>query len=182
MGVITTAIGTAILGAGVSATTASIVGGVVIAGAAAGVYSTVQAGKATRKAAEAQTCASNLQAKRQRRSAIRQNILASARSRASAQSAGTAQSSGLAGGVGAGRSQLGAELGFGTQMSGLGAEVAYFQGQAQKANMIAGLGFQAASLAMSPQGTNIINNMSPKPSAPSFKSISGTSIPVGPLY
>lgn len=141
MGVISTAIvaGLQVIGGG-----SAIIGGIVVAGATAGVVSTVQAGKAQRRAADAQTRASNLQAKRQRRSAIRSNILASARARASAQAAGTAQSSGLAGSVGSGRSQLGAEVGFGTQMSGLGAEVSYFQGQAQKYSDIASIGFGIA--------------------------------------
>ena len=139
-----TAIGTAIGVAG-TVTAASIVGGVIAAGAVAGIAGTIKAGKAQRRAADAQTRASNLQAKRQRRAAIRQNILASARARASAQASGVAQSSGLAGGVGAGKSQLGAELGFGTQMSGLGAEVSYFQGQAQKFSDIAKIGFGIAS-------------------------------------
>ena len=88
-----------------------------------------------------------MQAKRQRRAAIRSNILASARARASAQAAGTAQSSGLAGAVGAGRSALGSELGFGTQMSGLSSEIAAFQGQAQKYSDISKLSFGVAKLA-----------------------------------
>ena len=113
-------------------------------GAIAGVVGTVQAGKAARKSARAQQQAQELQSKRQRRAAIRSNILASARAKASAQAAGTAQSSGLSGAVGAGRSQLGAELGFGTQMSGLSANISKFNMQAQTYGDIAKLGFAAA--------------------------------------
>jgi len=149
-----------------------------IIGTTVGVGATINAANASKKAAAAKQKASNLQAKRQRRAAIRQNILASARARSSAESAGVAQSSGLAGGVGAGRSQLGAELGFGTQMSGLSAQVSAFQQQAQRSSMIAGLGFKAANFAMSPQGANFMESMSPKPAAPSFNSISGQSIPI----
>ena len=143
-----TAIGTAVLGAaaattaGVAAT--AIVGGVVAAGAVAGIAGTVKAGKATRNAVAAQQRSQELQSKRQRRAAIRSNILASARARASAQAAGTAQSSGLSGAIGAGRSQLGAELGIGTQMSGLSANISKFNMQAQTYGDIAKLGFAAA--------------------------------------
>ena len=120
----------------------------IIVGTTVGVAATVNASNAAKKAAGAQQKASNLQARRQRRAAIRSNILASARARASAQSAGTAQSSGLAGGVGAGRSQLGAELGFGTQMSGLSSEISMFQTQAQRSSDLAGIGFGIANLGM----------------------------------
>lgn len=132
-------------GGGIAASTAAIAtGGIVVAGATAGIVGTVKAGKATRKAVAAQQRSQELQAKRQRRAAIRSNILASARARASAQAAGTAQSSGLSGAIGAGRSQLGAELGFGTQMSGLSANISKFNMQAQTYGDIAKLGFAAA--------------------------------------
>lgn len=150
-----TAIGTALGVAGGVAgtlTAASVVGGLAVAGtvgAIAGVANARKAGKAAQAAAERQERAQQLQARRQRRAAIRQNILASARARASAQSAGTATSSGLQGGVGAGRSQLGAELGFGTQMSGLSSEISAFQGQAQKYKDISDLGFKVAGAAAS---------------------------------
>lgn len=156
-------IGTAVLGqtaataAGVVAT--GIIGGVVAAGTVAAVGGTIQANKAQKAAAQAQQRASNLQAKRNRRQAIRANILASARARASAQNAGTATSSGLSGAVGAGRSQLGAEFGFGTQMSGLSAEIANFQGQAQRASNIASLGMKAVGFGLSQGGQKTIENV-----------------------
>ena len=146
MGVISAAIVTGLTAIGGGS---AIVGGIIVAGATAGVVGSVNASNAAKKAAQSQQKAQQVQAKRQRRSAIRSNILASARARASAQSAGTAQSSGLAGGVGAGRSQLGAELGFGTQMSGLSSEISMFQTQAQRSSDIAGLGFGIANLGMS---------------------------------
>ena len=83
-------------------------------------------------------------------------ILASARARASAQAAGTATSSGLSGAVGAGRSQLGAEFGFGTQMSGLSSEIATFQGQAQRASNIAQLGMKAVGFGLSQGGQTAV--------------------------
>lgn len=157
-------IGNAVLGTAVAAGTAGavgtgIVGGVVAAGTVAAVGGTIKANKAQKAAAQAQQRASNLQARRQRRQAIRQNILASARARATAQSAGTAASSGLSGAVGAGRSQLGAEFGFGTQMSGLSAEIANFQGQAQRASNIASLGMQAVGFGFSDNGQTAIKNV-----------------------
>ena len=135
-----------------AATTALTATGVAIAGTAIyaagiGIATSIKAGKASQAAAQRQEKAQQLQARRKRRAAIRQNILASARARASAQSAGTATSSGLQGGVGAGRSQLGAELGFGTQMSGLSSEISAFQGQAQKYSDISKLSFGVAKLA-----------------------------------
>ena len=147
-----TAIGTALGVAGGVAgtlTAASVVGGLAVAGtvgAIAGVANARKAGKAAQAAAERQERAQQLQARRQRRAAIRSNILAQARARASAQAAGTAQSSGLSGAVGAGRSALGSELGFGTQMSGLSSEIAAFQGQAQKYGDLSKLGFKVAGM------------------------------------
>ena len=139
------------LTAGVTGLTALgvAVAGTAIYGAIGGVVNARKAGKAAEQAAIRQQKAQDLQAKRQRRAAIRQNILASARARASAQSAGVAQSSGLVGATGAGRSQLGAELGFGTQMSGLSSEISAFQGQAQKYSDISKLSFGVAKFAAS---------------------------------
>ena len=125
------------------------VAGAAIYGAIGGVVNARKAGKAAEQAAIRQQRAQDLQAKRQRRAAIRQNILASARARASAQSAGVAQSSGLVGATGAGRSQLGAELGFGTQMSGLSSEISMFQTQAQKYSDLSKLSFGVSKLAAS---------------------------------
>lgn len=125
------------------------VAGTAIYGAIGGVVNAQKAGKAAQKAAQSQQRAQELQAKRQRRASIRSNILASARSRASAQAAGTAQSSGLAGATGAGRSALGSELGFGTQMSGLSSEIATFQGQARKYGDLSKLSFGVSKLAAS---------------------------------
>ena len=153
------AIGGAVTAGAATGTAAAVIGGVVVAGTAAAVGGTISANKARKAAAQAQQRASNLQARRKRRQAIRQNILASARARATAQSAGTATSSGLSGAVGAGRSQLGAEFGFGTQMSGLSSEIATFQGQAQRASNIAQLGMKAVGFGLSQGGQKTIENV-----------------------
>jgi len=154
-----TAIGTAILGATASAGAALAVGGVVAAGAVAGVAGTVQAGKAARRSARLQQRAQELQQRRQRRAAIRSNMIASARAKASAEASGVAQSSGLQGAVGAGRSQLGSELGFGTQMSGLSGQITELGIKEQRASQIAKLGFSVANFGLSQQGQGLAKNM-----------------------
>tara|TARA_R110001606_G_scaffold248310_1_gene396331 strand:- start:6678 stop:7190 length:513 start_codon:yes stop_codon:yes gene_type:complete len=136
-------------------TTAGIIGaGAAIYGAGLAVAGTIKQGKAAEARASAQAKASNLQAKRQRRSAIRSNILASARARASAQASGVGQSSGIQGATGSGRSGLGAELGFGSQMSGLGGQISQFALQEQKYGALAKLGTQVAGIGMNIGGTD----------------------------
>lgn len=152
-----TAIGTAILGVGASAGAAAAVGGLVVAGATAGVVGAVKAGNAAKKSARLQQQASDLQAKRQRRAAIRSNMIASARSRASAESAGVSQSSGLQGALGSGRSQLSGAIGYSTQQSGISQGITELGIKQQKYSQISNLGFQALSFGMSPSGQGTIN-------------------------
>lgn len=93
-----------------------------VAGTAATVASTVQSNKASRAASAAsaaQQRQAQVQATRERRSAIRQNILARAQLSNRATIAGVSDSSGYAGGLGSAASQFGANLGFSGQMSGL---------------------------------------------------------------
>lgn len=139
---------------------AAFAGGVAAVGAVAGVVGTVQAGNAAKKSARLQQRAQELQQKRQRRAAIRSNMIASARARASAEASGVAQSSGLQGAVGAGRSQLGSELGFGTQMSGLSGQITELGIKQQRASQIASLGFSAMNFGMSQQGQQFFSGLS----------------------
>ena len=139
----------------------SIVGGVV------GVAGTVQAGRAAKKSSRLQQRAQDLQQKRQRRAAIRSNMIASARARSSAEASGVAQSSGLQGALGAGRSQLGAELGFGTQMSGLSGQITELGIKQQRASQIAGLGFSAMKFGLSGQAQGLVDGMFKSSPAPS---------------
>ena len=132
---------------------------IMIAVAGAGAVATGVGLNEQRKAAyqgrlqvEAQRKAQRLQVKRQRRAAIRANILATARSRAAAQAAGTSQSSGLAGAVASGQSQLGSEFGFGTQLSGLNDQVAEFGLKKSEALMKSQIAFKTAGLAMNAFG------------------------------
>ena len=88
---------------------------------------------------------------RQRRQAIRANIIRRSRARAQAQAAGVETSSGFAGAMGSLSSQLGTNLGYGSQMSGLGEQYTTFTGEANLASsraqtfgQIAQLGFGLA--------------------------------------
>ena len=136
-----------------TAITGLSVAGVIGVGAAIyGVAATVASTNAQKRSAKAQVAQQKVQQKRSRRSAIRSNILASARARATAQATGTASSSGIAGGVGSARSNLGGELGYGGQMSGLSQRITEL---GQKANMygdIAKLSFSAAQSSASIAG------------------------------
>jgi hypothetical protein len=164
---------TALGGGAAVGAAAPFIGGVVAAGAVAGVAGTVQAGNAAKKSARLQQKAQEVQQKRQRRAAIRSNMIASARARASAQASGVAQSSGLQGAVGAGRSQLGAELGFGTQMSGLSGQITELGIKQQRASQISSLGFSAMNFGLSGQGQQLFKNL---PNA-----FVGDLNPVGPI-
>ena len=125
----------AAIGAGVGATVKSMEA----AQAAAGYQ---------RQAMQAQATMQQQQALRQRRSAIRSSILARSQMRAQAQALGTFDTSGFAGGLGSISSQLGANLGFGSMMSGLGEQYSQLsmaavqkQGQAALYGSIADIGF-----------------------------------------
>ena len=97
-----------------------------------------------KKQAATQQKAQDLQTRRQRRAAVRSNILASSRARATAQATGVSQSSGLSGGLGSARSSFGSELGYGTQMSGLSQQVSELGQRAEAYGGLATLGFQSA--------------------------------------
>jgi hypothetical protein len=150
-------LGTIGLALGASAGAATAVGGVVVAGATAGVVGSVKAGNAAKKSARLQQQAADLQSKRQRRAAIRSNMIASARSRASAEGAGVSQSSGLQGAVGSGQSQLSGALGYSTQQSGIAQGITNLGIKQQKYSQISKLGFQAMSFGMSTGGQDIID-------------------------
>jgi len=117
-------------------------------------YSVVQgqkAAKAQRAAAGKQIEMQQQQAARERRSAIRANIIRRAQLQAQAQAAGVETSSGVLGGLTSLSSQLGANLGFGSMMSGLSqqytgltAQAADYSARSQMGSAIAGFAFQGA--------------------------------------
>ena len=170
-------IGTALTGLG-GVVGGGAAAGLSIVGGAVGVAGTIQASNAAKKSARLQQRAQDLQQKRQRRAAIRSNMISSARARASAEAYGVAQSSGLQGAVGAGRSQLGAELGFGTQMSGLSGQITELGIKEQRASQIAGLGFSTMKFGFSQQGQGLVDGMFKSPLAPS----SSPRPPSNPFY
>lgn len=129
----------------------SVATGLAAVGAAATIYGVSQQQKAIssqRQAAQTQATMQREQASRQRRSAIRQSIAARAQLQAAAQVRGLGETSALAGGLGSISSQLGANLGFGSMMSGLGEQYSQLsmaavqkQGQAALYGSIADIGF-----------------------------------------
>jgi hypothetical protein len=152
---------TALGGGAAVGAAAPFIGGVVAAGAVAGVAGTIKAGKAAKESARLQQRAQNLQAKRQRRAAIRSNMIASSKARASAEASGVAQSSGLQGAVGSGRSQLSSEVGFGTQMSGLSSQITELGIKQARYSQISQLGFGVMNFGMSKGGQDLIGSLFP---------------------
>tara|TARA_R110000796_G_scaffold221498_1_gene337641 strand:- start:72 stop:533 length:462 start_codon:yes stop_codon:yes gene_type:complete len=136
---------------------------VMVIGAVVGAVSSVNSMNTAKKSAAAQQKASNTQiqmqrtkATRERRQSIRANIAARARMRNQAELTGVAGSSGAEGGASSVSSQGGANLGFSSQMSGLGQQFTAFSGQAaslasksQSQAAMGSLGFQAYSFGSS---------------------------------
>ena len=123
------------------------IGAVIAAGA------TVKSMNEQKKAGRAQAAASNTQiqmqrtkATRERRQSIRANIAARARMRNQAELTGVAGSSGAEGGTSSVSSQGGSNLGFSSQMSGLGQQFTAFSGQAAQATSKAAMFGGLASL------------------------------------
>ena len=134
------------------------------AGAVAGTaFSVIQQQKAAgqqRKARRAQQRQQDLQSRRQRIRAVRQQQIAASQARASSAGLGGLETSGFRGGQTALQSNLGAGLGFSTEMSGLSRNISMFQqkaadamGLARMGQAFAGLGMQGASLGMQMGGT-----------------------------
>jgi len=133
-------VGTFLLGAGASTAAAGAVGTLVVGGALAGTAATIRSVKESkesarlaRRAAETRLTMQKQEAARSRRQAVRANILRRAQARAQAQAAGVETSSGFAGAMGSLSSQLGTNLGYGSQMSGLGEQYTTLTGDANLA-------------------------------------------------
>lgn len=135
MAIFTTALGltaaTTIAGVGVSAAGAALTAGTLaLAGTAYSVSQAEKGASAQRAAAATQQRIQQQQATRQRRQAIRGSIIRRQQAAAQAQAAGVADTSMVAGGLTSLSSQLGSNLGFGTMLSGLGAQYSALTGQA----------------------------------------------------
>jgi len=144
------AVFTTLAAAGLTGATLALTGTAVYA-TGASLYTQNQAVQAQRGAARVQARQQQAEAARQRRGAIRQSILA--RAQASTVAAATGQMAGTAfqGGMASLTSQLGANLGYGTMMSGLSAQysrlsdqAALYAGRSQLFESIAGIGFGLA--------------------------------------
>lgn len=113
---------------------------IAVIGAVASVVGTVASIGASRRAAAEQRKQTALVARRERRSAIRGMQIKRAQALASAGAVGAGTGSGAIGGIGALTSQLGSNIGFGTQMSALSNLITKHQQQASTFAGIAGLG------------------------------------------
>lgn len=96
-----------------------------------------------KKASAAQRRQQGLSARRSQRQAIREAQIRRAQSQVQAGAMGVTAGSGLAGGQASLSSQLGGNLGFAGQMSGLSQEITMAKSKAQTAGAVAGLGMQA---------------------------------------
>lgn len=127
----------------------AIVGAVVaIAGTAFSVVQQQKAAGQQKKARRAQQRQQDLQSRRQRIRAVRQQQIAASQARASSAGLGGLETSGFRGGQSALQSNLGAGLGFSTEMSGLSRNISMFQQKAANAMGLAGIGQAVSGLAM----------------------------------
>jgi len=107
---------------------------------AATVVGTVKSTQASNRATQLQQRQEELTNTRNRRQAIREYQIQRARALAGAAGAGAGFGSGVAGGIGSLSSQLGSDLGFGSQMSGISREISSASRQANYASGLAQLG------------------------------------------
>jgi len=101
--------------------------------------STVASISASSKASKASARQQALQAARERRQAFRQTQIQRAQMMASGVAMGGQDGSALAGGQASLSSQLGTNLGYGTQMSGISRQINMYNARASMFNGIAGL-------------------------------------------
>jgi len=106
--------------------------------AVVGAVSSVRSANAQKKAGEAAQKQQEIQSSASRRAAIREMQIKRAQTVASAQAAGVVGGSGVSGGLSSLGSQVGANLGYSSQMSGLSREISMYNMQAQKYSDIAG--------------------------------------------
>ena len=128
-------------------TTIALVG-LAVAGTAFSVVQQQKAAGQQKKARRAQQRQQDLQSRRQRIRAVRQQQIAASQARASSAGLGGLETSGFRGGQSALQSNLGAGLGFSTEMSGLSRNISMFQQKAANAMGLAGIGQAVSGLAM----------------------------------
>ena len=139
------------------ATIALISLGVAAAGTAFSVVQQQKAAKQQKKARRAQQRQQEVSARRDRIRAVRQQQIAASQARASSAGLGGLETSGFRGGQSALQSNLGAGLGFSSEMSGLSRNISMFQQKAANAMGLAGIGQAVSGLAM--QGASLSMGM-----------------------
>ena len=149
-------------------TTIALVG-LAVAGTAFSVVQQQKAAGQQKKARRAQQRQQELQSKRQRIRAVRQQQIASSQARAAAAGLGGLETSGFRGGQSALQSNLGAGLGFSSEMSGLSRNISMFQQKAANAMGLASMGQAVSSLAM--QGVSLAGAMGGQPTGATPPSI-----------
>lgn len=114
--------------------------GLSAAGTAFSIASQSKAASQQKKARAAQQRQQQLQVRRSQVQAMREAQITAARQRAAAGAIGGLETSGVLGGRAAIGSQLGAGLGFASQMSGLSRDIGMFQQQAANISGMSGIG------------------------------------------
>tara|TARA_R110000764_G_scaffold30169_1_gene70158 strand:- start:131 stop:634 length:504 start_codon:yes stop_codon:yes gene_type:complete len=151
------------------ATIALISLGVAAAGTAFSVVQQQKAAKQQKKARQAQQRQQEVSARRARIKAVRQQQIAASQARASSAGLGGLETSGFRGGQSALQSNLGAGLGFSSEMSGLSRNISMFQQKAANAMGLASMGQAVSSLAM--QGVSLAGAMGGQPTGATPPSI-----------
>ena len=151
------------------ATIALISLGVAAAGTAFSVVQQQKAAKQQKKARQAQQRQQEVSARRARIKAVRQQQIAASQARASSAGLGGLETSGFRGGQSALQSNLGAGLGFSSEMSGLSRNISMFQQKAANAMGLASMGQAVSSLAM--QGVSLAGAMGGQPTGATIPSI-----------
>lgn len=119
---------------------------IAIAGATAAVGGTAYSISQQKKASRAQQRQQRLQARQSRRRAFRESQIRRSAALATAEAAGGFGGSGVSGGIGSLSSQLGSQLGYASQLSGINRQVAQYQTGAATGQGIASLGQLAFNL------------------------------------
>ena len=158
---------------GAAAAGTAIATGAAVYGTAASISASNRAMSAQKQATQVQIRQQQAQATRARRSAVRQGIMARARAANVAATTGMRDTSAVLGGLGSLSSQVGANLGYGSMMSGLSQQltglsgtIAQAQGQAQLFGQIANLAMPRADFGATLKG--IKGFASPSPTRVSY--------------
>lgn len=145
---------------------------------AVGIAGTVMAHNQQKKASKAAEQQQLLQDRRQRMQAIRSAQIQRASAIMSSIGAGSSESSGAMGGIGSIGSQLGTELGFGSQMSNLSGDINRANRSASMWSGVAGLGMTGFNMAGGPEAlaANFGGGRTPMPSFQGYQVPNSSSV------